>query len=136
MSQPTKRTRTLGNSATVAVGTCPICSAEVDAIGNLFRCKRYISEECDFFLRRTCLASLGKSSISNEEMAVLLKGNVINLDDLLRKDGERFSCGGILDYNDRTGWWGICFVRRRAKRSSPGLPDRRRKVGAGEHEKK
>lgn len=74
------------------------------------------------------MAALEGKTITDAEMMVLLTDRkVINLDNLLRKDGERFSCGGMLEYNRMANRWGIRFVPRRVKRSSPNLPDRSRR---------
>lgn len=96
---------------------------------NSFRCQNHQLEQCNFILRKNCLATLEKKTISDAEMKVLLiDRRVINLDNLLRKDGERFNCGGVLDYDHRAERWRIRFVTYRVKQSSPNLPDRSRRV--------
>lgn len=113
----------------IIIGCCPACGAEVLSGISSFRCRNYDIKKCNFILWKNCLAALEKKTISDAEMMVLLiDRRVINLDNLLRKDGERFSCGGMLENNRRVGRWGIRFVPRRVKQSSPNLPDRSRRL--------
>lgn len=124
----TKKVRPIHPNS-IVIGSCPACGAEVLSGNSSFRCRNYDVEECNFILWKNCLAALEKKTISDAEMMVLLiDRRVINLDNLLRKDGERFSCGGMLEYNRRADRWGIRFVQRRVKQSSPNLPDRSRRL--------
>lgn len=108
------------------VGLCPECGSNVYSFRDYFQCTRRAEQKCDFFIRRTRLAALGKKSISDPEMTLLLKNQVISLKDLQKRNGERFSCGGILIYDEDWGWT-IGFTKR-IPASSPNLPDRKRKI--------
>lgn len=108
------------------VGVCPECGSGVYSFRDYFQCSRRPERKCHFFIRRNRLAVFGKESISDLEMTTLLKEQAIPLKNLRRKNGERFSCGGILIYDEDWGWT-VGFTKR-ALTSSPNLPDRKRKI--------
>ncbi len=104
------------------VGLCPECGCGVYSFRDYFQCSRRIDRKCHFFIRRNRLTVFGKESITDPEMAVLLKEQAIPLKNLQRKNGERFSCGGILIYDEDWGW-SIGFTRW-VPASPPNLPKR------------
>lgn len=108
------------------VGLCPECGSGVYSYRDYFQCTRRANRKCDFFIRRSRLAVFGKESITDPEMAMLLKEQVIPLKNLRKKNGERFSCGGVLTYDEDWGWT-IGFTRQ-IPTSSPNMPPRVRRI--------
>ena len=102
------------------VGKCPECGRDVVARAKYYVClgwymdgtrplKDLFKGVCSFRLFRDCLKSLGKTDISSEEIQYLLGGKAISLENLKKKDGSLFNCGGVLAVADNR--WGIKFVK-------------------------
>lgn len=99
------------------LGCCPACGRSVVAgdeyyycIGNLEVRDSRGTKVCRFRLAKNRLQGLGKDLITTSEMKVLLDDESITLKNLRKKNGETFSCEGILEYDDQYGW-GIGFIR-------------------------
>lgn len=107
-----------------ALGTCPECGQKVYLGRGYYAClTNLIGNACSFRIDVDELEENGKDMITEDEMAVLLTGASIPLDNYIEYDSV-FNGKGTLRYSDKKGWWCISYERNPSGRRLPKAPER------------
>lgn len=91
------------------VGSCPNCTGTVHSGRAAFYCINYRNGDCNFYFRKDRLSKLGKKWFNDAEMSKLLRGEPVNLYNLLNKEGNTFSKSVTLEFSDKYDCWGVDF---------------------------
>jgi len=88
-------------------------------VGICFRCNGnvlvgetdYYCDNCDFKFNINYFAKWGKGKLNEDAMRRLLKGDLIRLNNLVKKEtGTTFSCFGGLAWLEKSEYWGVKFI--------------------------
>ena len=86
------------------VGPCPNCGADVHVGTRAYCCSKGSRNGCNFRIAKNRLRALGRDHISPHEMKTMLDNKPAEFLGLVKKNGEYFDSGGIIEWSDKWGW--------------------------------